>query len=261
MQPAAIHLVTFYSQGAPHDGGLPLTQAAQALCDAAAPHVDSCRAFSWAEVAAEVGAAWDASHAAASNPGYHAVGFGAFKPCILLRALAAAQDGEVVVYRDGNVAKYPQYLEGLHLLRATVAHVFDALGPGCDVWMPAEDPGALRVRHHCKAHVLRELAHDKVAAIGEQPLLNAAVIFVRKTRAAEALLAAWAAAMARPDLAPNRPDPAPHPEFRWHTHDQAVLNVLLYDWYLGSQPAFPAFWYPGRLLTANNLLRFRPAAP
>eukprot|EP00966_Prymnesium_polylepis_P316196 7305988-Prymnesium_polylepis.1 len=45
-----VHAITFYSQGPPHDDGMPLAAQAALLEAAMAPHVHSFRAFTLTEV-------------------------------------------------------------------------------------------------------------------------------------------------------------------------------------------------------------------
>jgi hypothetical protein len=158
------------------------------------------------------------------------MGFHAWKPYVILKALAAQPDGSVVVYRDVNVTKYPEYLIGLARLRETCEHVLRRCG--ADWWVPWEEAsGALTVRKYCKAHAIdtmvRELGQARSAdAFRDYPLLNASLLVVRKTPASIDALRLWMRFCQRRELLSPLPDPRPDPQFKWHTPEQGLLCIV-----------------------------------
>ena len=91
---AGVHLVTFYSEGPPRDRGIPLGEMAALLEAAFAPHVDSFRAYTPADVRAMsvrglAGArvVQPSAVEASMNTGLSAIGQLAAKPYIILHRL------------------------------------------------------------------------------------------------------------------------------------------------------------------------------
>ena len=109
-----VHVVTFYSEGPPHDRGKPLSAHAGVLEAAFAPHVRSFRAYSAREVrtlrlrTGEAGAdvLAESSHPAVKNPGLAALGHMAVKPFLLLHRLEAIAPEEWLIFLDVNVLQH-----------------------------------------------------------------------------------------------------------------------------------------------------------
>jgi hypothetical protein len=114
-------VVTFYTEGRPHDAGLPLQPQAEQLRATLAPHCDRFLAFSLRQVRTMV--LRDGSRCATlardlreevararggvpPNSGYAAIGFGAARPCFILHVLEKMREGGVLFYLDVNVAKH-----------------------------------------------------------------------------------------------------------------------------------------------------------
>ena len=49
---------------------------------------------------------------------------------------------------------------------------------------------------------------------------------INKSPAAEAFLTSWLRACQRPELMESQPNPKPHPQFQWHTHEQCLYAIL-----------------------------------
>ena len=186
-----VHVVTFYSEGPPHDRGKPLSAHAGVLEAAFAPHVGSFRAYSAREVrtlrlrTGESGAdvLAESSHPAVKNPGLAALGHMAVKPFLLLHRLEALAPGEWLIFLDVNVLqhalagwsrratectwlplnaaecsphqvlKHPELLSGARRLSETTEWLWNRTRPSADVFMPHEAPGKL-VKHFCKTHAV-----------------------------------------------------------------------------------------------------------
>ena len=114
-------MVTFYTEGRPHDAGLPLRPQAEQLREKLAPHCNRFLAFSLRQVRAMVlrdgtrcaTLARDLREEVARarggvppNMGYAAIGFGAARPCFILHVLERMREGGVIYYLDVNVAKH-----------------------------------------------------------------------------------------------------------------------------------------------------------
>lgn len=153
----AVHLITFYTEGKPHDGGLDLRAVLVNFSKFVGMHFSSFRAWSRrkvAEVAPHVVQAIP-SMPLQLNPGLNAIGYGAFKPWLLLDALKRVGRGEIVMFHDANVKKYPVYAQHGAGYPAMARFVLDNLG--ADVYMPMCNPSTNFLAQFCKAQVVREL--------------------------------------------------------------------------------------------------------
>lgn len=115
---AAFHVATFYSEGAPHDKGIGLTKQYELLQALMSPHCHTFHGYSARRVrAASLG---DGTRGALfvreysgvvgslnyPNTGYNTIGFGAFKPFIILHVLERLADSDALLFMDCNVLKH-----------------------------------------------------------------------------------------------------------------------------------------------------------
>lgn len=292
-----IHLSTLYSQGPPHDTGRDLSNAARAFSKMyGRVGFDSVRMWTLEEmrrVAPELVKEYPSSQRAPRNPGLHTMGFMAFKPFVMLEAFDRMADGDIIVFRDTNVLKYKSYRQDPGHLPSLARFVLD--NTGADLYMPPQLPKVWRMRHHCKASLLRELGvglyntshpghpdHGKAgaptfedfakAATGEQlktlellynyPLPFANTIFARKSPQGRKLLEDWLDACRHSNWLTVRTHAAAnHPQYRWHTPEQCVFGVLSVKWILdGTVPVdFPRFTFEGRMVSWSTVKRLDAA--
>jgi len=231
------HVVTFHSQGRPHDGGMPLGRVAGIMRAAYEPHVASFTAYTptfLANLSAAGVSGRDAlrpSERLAHNLGLAEIGGGAFKPFAILHRLQQLPAGDLLIFRDVNCLKHPPLLAGAAQIGVTANWLLSAAGTSDDVWMPYEN-NQLRVKHHCKAHAVREVGREaglsgaRLEATFEHPLSQANTLVVRATPAAAAFVLAWLRSCLVPGRLAMRPNPRPHAEFRWYTPEQCIFSLL-----------------------------------
>jgi hypothetical protein len=220
-----VHFITFYTDG--KLGELDLTAAETYVRVAVKPHVDSYTAYTREKVCQENGEQYvrnydDKYYLNKWNPHGHKIGFYAFKPFILLSHLKKVAPGDIVIYRDVNVFKYPDYLRFANQLRKTANEILKMIN--YDIFMPIQAPWSPCIKNHCKTQVIRELGGDH-PYIYEYPLLIAHTIIVRNTTRAVKHLERWLDAMKFEWLSPL-PNDNPHPDFQWHTPEQGIFSVL-----------------------------------
>ena len=224
--PPKFHYVTFYTED--------LKEQEVAHREGVREHVNTFTAFSRDDVITMGGEEYvrcfDDVHALPHNPGLHKCGMGAWKPFILLKILTEREDvmdGDIIMYRDVNVKKYPYYLWGVPGFRGLAEEVLNEVG--CDVFMPAEGTH-LTIPQHCKMQVVRELGVRDMGVsekdICEYPLLIANMLLVRKSAESVAILQEWLEAVGHHEWLLPSPNENPHPSFKWHTPEQGVFSVL-----------------------------------
>jgi hypothetical protein len=219
-----LHYITFYTDD--------LKPAEVIHMKGVKPHVDSYTAFSRDDVIAMGGEHYVHCFddvVMRHNPGLQKCGMGAWKPYLLLHMLEREDvaDGDIIMYKDVNVIKYPNYLLGVDQFKALAEEVLNEVG--CDVFMPVENT-SYKIPHHCKMQVVRELGVTKYGApeadICEYPLLIACMLLVRKSESVVKMLKEWLDAVAHHEWLLPTPNENPHPSFRWHTPEQGVFSVL-----------------------------------
>ena len=127
-----VHLVTFFSEGMPRDGGMPLGAVAGVLEAAFAPYVDSYRGYTptglynrtlhWGEHPGVPGRAVvkPSRVSATMNTGLSAIGQLAAKPYAILLRMLEIPHGDLLLYKDANVVKRPNLLAGAARVRETL---------------------------------------------------------------------------------------------------------------------------------------------
>lgn len=195
------------------------------------PYVDVYRAYNPDDMVSIGGTEFIRSfpddHSMVLNPGLHKIGFGAYKPFLLLHELKSMQDGDVVIFRDVNVIKYPQYIDKLEEMRELANEILNDM-EGADVFMPAEfgyNYTTLPLKWHCKGITIRELGNNE-KYMYDVPLLIAHLIIVRKSTKSINLLTEWLEAVKNDRWISPIPNENPHCEFRWHTTEQSIFSII-----------------------------------
>ena len=147
----AFHCAAFYSEGAPHDKALELHTQFKILKASIEPHCSQFHGYSARRVRRIAladgtrGADYVREYSKSAgylnfpNAGYSTVGFGAFKPFVILHVLERMALGDLLFFSDVNVFKHWQLQAFPHLAAETTRWLLDAYGRE-DVAMPRENP-------------------------------------------------------------------------------------------------------------------------
>jgi hypothetical protein len=219
MQADVFHVVSVYTQGAPHDRGLPLAEQAAALRSLVAPHCERFHALSVSEVRklqlsdGTAGAqytrdftrsAW-AARTELPNPGVASVGFWAYKPFVLLWVLEQlAREGDVALYLDCNLAKHWRLGAFPHLMRVTARWLLESAGAASSGVGIALENGATTLLQICSARAIRGAEANKRCdgrSLRSTLSPHANRVAARKG-AAEGALRAWLVATLEEDYLP-----------------------------------------------------------
>ncbi|EHT4088238.1 hypothetical protein KX058_004474 [Escherichia coli] len=231
-----VHFLTFYTQGQEFDDGIDLTEEVNILLRKIKPFVDSVKAISAYELKNNPETSIyvkEFEEEAIWNFKTNKIGFLRWKPYILLKELENMQMGDVLMYRDCNISKYPTILADVHHTRRNVSAVLDYIQ--CDIFSPVEIFPNLKVKHNVKTDVLYEMGILTEQNL-ESYLHNASIIICRKTPEAIRILEEWLRYCMDDSLISPKYEKVQHAEFKHNTQEQAILNgVLMKNGYSGNE--------------------------
>lgn len=187
------------------------------------------------------------------NYGEHSRGyshaFWRWKPFVILNRLLELKDGDLLVYHDNNVFRYPYYIDYCNEFQSCAMEIFGKAAT--DVIIPIERNG-LRLDRFCKKETFEIIGRYDENYRGF-PLLNANRIFLRKSALSIQFVQEWLNFCL--DDRCLLPEKSPEPPLLWHTHDQAVLCVL-YKKYIENCliPSYaPGFTIQDKVLCHQNI--------
>jgi hypothetical protein len=246
---------TFYSEGMSIDGvpSLDLSKEQSTFKQAMSPQISLYKALSYScinKLDARMVQNFNVDNM--HNPGAGYTGFFRWKPYIMLHTIRGMNYGDILVYRDCNVTKYPQYLTGKTRLEDNLHYV---LGKNdTDIYIPIEKPG-LFCCHHVKREVFDHFGQTCFDEWKHEPLLNASMIIVRKTRFTLQFLREWLELCMINNLIDDVNYVKQCPNYMYTTYDQAVLNMLVMKYKKeGKLPkTFPIFYHQGRIFDKDHI--------
>jgi hypothetical protein len=256
-----IHYISFYSEGEPYDKGLNLSNSKQILTDSL-KGTDIKYSFYSPRILKEMGyGEFVKEHEKAGlvsmNPGLNYVGFCAWKPLIMLLELEKMQDGDILVYRDGNCEKYPQLKDFDHF-HENVNQILKMVN--FDFFMPADEKigwlepnKVITIGHFCKSSVIRDLAID-AEFTRKSPLLIANTIICRKSPASIGILEDWKRCCMVDEYINGEQYGELYPEFQWYTPEQGILSVLISNYVHEGKYNIPKN-YPNVIIENRELSR------
>jgi hypothetical protein len=162
------------------------------------------------------------------NKGMSKIGFCAWRPKIMLLELEKMSEGDILLYRDMNIKKYP-LLGNYGNIRNIVLTIFDIVK--FDFFVPRESVfyRPLQLKHHVKTNVIRELGDDHPFTYNFPNLFNNFII-VRKSNVSIQLLKEWEDACLKEEWINGEQYGELHPSFRWSCSEQSILCVIIANW-------------------------------
>lgn len=251
--PAKYTFVSFYTEGPPHDNGAPLGPALdtvkkilQGQCELSFYTPHQLRAAGYEYAVREYADAGCCT----GNPKCEKLGFYAWKPAILWLELQKAAEGDVIIFHDFNIEKYPVYEGNLEHIAFYAKKCLQECG--FDFFVPREGY-TKRNFHHTKSLVIREIGGDAPYWYNfPQVIVN--MIFVRKSAVSMALVEEWMNACKVERWITGTPNDDPHPGFIWHCPEQGVLTTLLAKWVKERRHGIP-LEYPNVVVPRRNLAK------
>lgn len=231
-------ILTFATEGPPHDGGIDMTAIEQQFREIVRSNADLYLAFTPRSLVATNPSlasstrnytTWLEQHPDHHQLGKHniawaKIGFLMWKPFLLREVLNSdkLKEGDILFYHDVDFHKFPNYVENPSRWRSLAKNVLDKLG--CDIFIPSSGS---KLKKDVKAYLIRKyLNDDYFNKIG----LWAGLIVIKKSAQSMHFVSEWADMCAQLDNISFLPNPDPHPEVLWHSADQSVAAVLAHLW-------------------------------
>jgi hypothetical protein len=254
-----IHLATFYTKGFQTDGvpGHDLRSCVKYISDVCRRNIDSFKAYSLDEVRDECPEAVQNFYYF-FRPNEHSgfMGFFRWKAWILRKHLSFMRDGDILVYRDANFNKYPQYREGLGDIGSTAHWILSQLP--YPLFIPIERPDC-KIKHHVKrkAFIDLEMAPERIR---ELPLLYTCAMVMKKTDLVCQLVEDWWNACLLPGLVEPLHEGERARDFRHHTCANAVLNLVVRKYQLEGRLPMDLFqhYLENRTFTKDSVKLYYP---
>eukprot|EP00435_Cladocopium_sp_Y103_P018192 s1290_g4.t1 len=233
----SLTVVTFYTEGPPQDDCLPLTHVVEELRKLLKPQGGEVQLLSYTPRSlaeddfyrkhccpyrSESGIAGMEPYMELL-PHAHKLGYYAWKPLVICKALSQVEPGSMLLFVDANLQKYQDYREGLQDLRKTCRKLLERT----DFFVPLEDPMWKRIQNHCKALTL-ELMDANTFTVAFAPCICVNRILMRRTALVERLMQDWLHWCGQSDVICPIPNPKPHPLCLFHTPEQAILAILVW---------------------------------
>jgi len=250
-----IHYITYLSNGGDIDKGMDLSHLKAPLTDIYSRYLDRVTIYDSHEVPYQYRKEHNLQEfESRANPGYHNLGFAAFKPYLILKTLEET-DCDVVYWRDGNIIKYRNYLNNIPEVRSTIEHCLET--SGTDIFMPIESWSINPKREmgmSCTSLMFERILGEIKDEYIKYPEINNGLIILKKTEYSKDLVKRWLDHMEFIDFFNNSIE-SHHENYIANSSDQSVLNVLiLKEIKEGRLPQeFPFLYYVDRNFSIKGL--------
>lgn len=251
------YLLTFCTEGEPHDRGFDLRQCAKEIEDKLKGYFKKIFIFTPRSLKELPGSeefcnSW--TEKLDQNPNANHVGYFDFKSFLIDHTLKNIPENSVLMYHDGNFKRNPQYWESDWNIMPELLDKLLALNK-TDIFCQWEQSD-VKVSWHVKGHVLQTMFPNPYErnAVAQSPLIGAARIILRNTEFSRNFIREYKELCLRKDLIAKSPQGQSYPEFKWSCGDQDVLNALIYRYVLDGKlpPNFPGLVFPYRVMTFNR---------
>lgn len=248
-----INLVTFYSEGTPHDNGLNLSINKDIIFQQI-KHFNNISVYT-PKILKKLGLnkyvkEYKKTGLVSMNKGMSKIGFCAWRPKILLLELEKMSEGEILIYRDMNIKKYPN-LGNYDNIRNLVLKILDIVN--FDFFVSRET-NFFQLKQLAKTNIIRELGDDHPFTYNF-PNLLCNFLIVRKSKVSIELLKEWENACLEEEWINGEQYGELHSSFRWSCPEQSILGVIIANWVRkrkhGISRYYPLIGFKGRNI--NNM--------
>jgi len=185
------NLVSFLSEGQPHDEGLNLSENRDLLETAAKPHFDTIELYTPRKLK-DMGLGnyvrdYKITGLVTNNPGMTRIGNCAWKPKIIAMELEKLTNGDILIYRDSNIVRYGDKLGDYKNIR-NCAEDFLRL---CNFdFFAHRETEFCSLKNFTKTNVLRELGENSLF-VYQYPGVCANIIVIRKSAVSVQFVKEW----------------------------------------------------------------------
>jgi hypothetical protein len=222
-----ITLLFFYSQGYPHDKGLNLEECKNLTIEKAKNNVNDIIYYNISKLK-NIGydiKEYDNCGVVSANPYAESIGFYIWKPLIILLELEKINLNEILVYRDVNCIKYPQY-QNYNNFKKNIIYLLNK----CNFdFLITRENDEYTIEQFCKTNVIQELGDDHPFSYNF-PLLIANIIIIKKTDISLILLKEWLEACKNEKWIDGNVYSHMSSKFNWHTPEQSILSIIIANW-------------------------------
>lgn len=258
-----IYLLTFCSEGAPHDSGKPLLHNIKKMKNLLSPYFTEILVYTPRTIKACPGSEDFCNFHEGEfplNANLNALGCGDFKSFIIDKTLKEVEENSYVFYHDCNFSKYPQYWQTDW---ENLGEIFDILleANNSDFFMPFEslmDGIPNLVRFHGKRYTTENIIEDKIEGelVSWCYEMASSRIVIKNTKKSREFFSEYKDLCSRKDLLTRDPNPYPYPEFTHSCPEQHILNLLVYKYILEEKldPGFPRYMFYNRKFRIDETL-------
>jgi hypothetical protein len=247
-----INFISFFTQGYNKDKCLNLTESYSLYKNTITNYVDTTKFYRAEELKNNKDTEYlvkefpdEPIHNAKTN----LIGYLRWKPYIILETLKKSNYNDIIYYRDCNVKKYPEILEGIH----ETALLLNKLLLSEDIFFPIENN--IKLKGHVKSEIFEYMKLNKKNYL-EKYLLNASVIICRKSDLTIKFMEEWLELCKNDDLISSNYCPLiQNKNFKWNTQEQSIMNMLAYNFIDNNllNYTFPNFRFIDRKISLQSI--------
>jgi len=224
------NLVSFLSEGPPHDNALNLIDNKDLLIENAKSHFDNIEVYTPRKMK-ELNLEnyikdYEVKGLSRANYGLSRIGNCAWKPKIILLELDKMNDGDILVYRDSNIKKY-QCLGNYNNIKQIVTEALEICK--FDFFVPVEN-NSFKLKHFTKTNVIKELGNNHPFTYEFPNIFAGLLTIIRKSKISMELVNEWCDASQVESWIDINQYGNLDKNFRYSCNEQSILGVIIANW-------------------------------
>ena len=218
-------MISFYTQGKPFDNCLDLSKTTDKYKKVIYDYVDEVKFYNKLELQNNKDTEFmvkEYLNEPIHNKCINLIGYQRWKPYIILDTLKKSNDNDIIYFRDSNIDKYPNILNGLEYTLKYLNLVLNET----DIFAPVENIGIIKMKQHIKIEVFEKIDKYPNNYLDDN-LINSSIIILRKNEFVIKFITEWLEFCMDESLISSDYSNNQHPDFKWNTMEQSILNVLI----------------------------------
>lgn len=224
------HYITFITEGGIIDGAYDLRNCDAALKQLTDKYTDNYFCFRLRDLDnidekkyITVGKT-DKKQVGGNNINSEKIAFFKWKPYIIYKYLQQLPDNHILLYRDGNIEKYKNYLTSFETIKHECTQILSSVPQ--KIWFVHENVGIKSVSHQKKYLTDAYKIIDNEFFFNHD-LVNASTVLCQKTPTSLAFLEKWIQGCLNDSYINHEFIGREKFVYKWHCNDQAVLNSII----------------------------------